>query len=326
VLRSVLRQDPDVVLVGEIRDRETADIAFQAALTGHMVFSTLHTNDAVAAVSRLLDMGVERFKMAPALMGVAAQRLVHRVCAACRVELPADPALAERLRAAKLPERHFKGTGCERCGFTGLKGRIALTEFLDLRDPVARVALNAPPGGPGLREEALARGWLTTLSDDALWHVSNGDVTLEEGSFYFEPRVPTAPPSPAAAKTGKRVLIVDDMPDNRAVISAALGRDGYVLVEADGGAAALEEIARSMPDLLLLDLMMPEVDGFSVIKKLRGIPGMAGLPIMVISAMSEEDSQALALEVGADDYMTKPFSPKVLRARVKAQFRRAAYA
>ena len=85
VLRSVLRQDPDVVLVGEVRDRETADIAFQAALTGHMVFSTLHTNDSVATISRLLDMGVERFKMAPALIGVAAQRLVHRICPDCRV-------------------------------------------------------------------------------------------------------------------------------------------------------------------------------------------------------------------------------------------------
>jgi two-component system phosphate regulon response regulator PhoB len=102
--------------------------------------------------------------------------------------------------------------------------------------------------------------------------------------------------------------------------------DGYELVEADGGAPALAEIARTKPDLVLLDLMMPEVDGFAVLKKLRGEMGMADLPIMVITAMNEADSQAAALEVGADDYMTKPYSPKVLRARVNAIFRRAAYA
>lgn len=328
VLRSVLRQDPDVVLVGEIRDRETADIAFQAALTGHMVFSTLHTNDAVATVSRLLDMGVERFKLAPALIGVAAQRLVRRICSGCRVAAPAEPALALRLRAAGLPETQFVGKGCESCSFTGLKGRVALTELLDLRDPAARESLNAPKAG-GLREEALAKGWLTTLADDALWHVSSGDVTLEEGKFYFEPRLPAVSipatlPAPAAAR--KRVLIVDDVADNRAVIEAALGLDGYDLVEADGGAAALAEIARNRPDLVLLDLMMPEVDGFAVIKKVRGEWGLTALPIMVLTAMCEADSHALALEVGADDYLTKPFSPKVLRARVRARFRRAEYA
>lgn len=326
VLRSVLRQDPDVVLVGEIRDRETADIAFQAALTGHMVFSTLHTNDAVAAVSRLLDMGVERFKMAPALIGVAAQRLVRRVCPDCRAPVPPEPVLARRLRAAGLPERQFKGKGCERCAFTGLKGRIALTELLDLRDPAARASLNAAAGAGGLRAEALARGWLMTLSDDALWHVSHGDVALEEGAFYFEPRIPAAAKPAAPAKVRKRVLVVDDVADNRAVISAAIGMDGYDLVEAGGGAAAVEEIARTKPDLLLLDLMMPEVDGFAVIRKLREGMGMADLPIMVITAMSEADSQTLALDVGADDYMTKPFSPRVLRARVKALFRRGEYA
>ena len=279
----------------------------------------------MGGVSRLLDMGVERFKMAPALIGVVAQRLVRRICADCRVELPVEPALEARLRSAGLPERRYKGKGCERCSFTGLRGRVALTELLDLRDPAARMALNAVPGGRGLREEALASGWLTTLSDDALWHVSQGDVALEEGAFYFEPRM-TAPAKPAEpAKTRKRVLVVDDVADNRAVISAALGPEGYGLVEADGGASALAEIARAKPDLVLLDLMMPEVDGFAVVKRLRGEMGLAGLPVMVVTAMSEAESQELALEVGADDYLTKPFSPKVLRARIKALFRRGEY-
>ena len=326
VLRSVLRQDPDVVLVGEIRDRETADIAFQAALTGHLVFSTLHTNNAVATISRLLDMGVERFKMAPALIGVASQRLVRRVCAACRVEIPADPSLAVTLKDAGLPVRQFKGVGCEGCLFTGLKGRIALTELLDLSEQAARDLLSAGSGERVLREEALKRGWLHTLSQDALWHIAHGDVTFEEAAAYFDPPLTAEPAAAPARATARRVLIVDDVQDNRELLRATLATEGYELADADGGAAALEEIARRKPDLILLDLMMPEIDGFAVVKRLRGDMGLTDLPILVITAMSESESQALALGLGADDYMTKPFNPKVLRARIKALFRRSEYA
>ncbi|MBI3553322.1 MAG: Flp pilus assembly complex ATPase component TadA [Elusimicrobia bacterium] len=315
-LRSILRQDPDVVLVGEIRDRETADIALQAALTGHMVFSTLHTNDALSTVTRLLDMGVERFKMAPALVGVAAQKLVRRICGECRVEAA--------------PGR-FKGKGCERCAFTGLLGRIALTEFLDLGDQAARDILASPDGHLRLREEARRRGWLKTLHEDALWHVAQGNITLEEAAAYLDPQdgqkggspqPPAPPPASRPIRAQPRVLIVDDNADNRNVIRDTIKTDGYDAAEADGGKAAIEEIVRRKPDLVLLDLMMPEVDGFAVVKKLRGELGLSDLPIMVITAMSESDSQALALELGADDYMTKPFIPKILKARVKALFRR----
>ncbi|UPT75555.1 MAG: Flp pilus assembly complex ATPase component TadA [Elusimicrobiota bacterium] len=328
VLRSVLRQDPDVVLVGEIRDRETADIAFQAALTGHLVLSSLHTNDSTSAVARLLDMGVERFKMGPALLGVAAQRLVRRVCPDCRAERAPEPALAERLRKAGLPVRAYKGRGCERCSFTGLRGRVALTELLDLRSPEARRAVDAAPAAAVLRAEAGAKGWLSTLSDDALWHIAHGDVTPDDGAFYLEPPLPAgvAAPQPPAAPARRRVLIVDDVRDNRLVMEAALSMDGYDLVQAAGGAEALAEISRTKPDFVLLDLMMPEIDGFAVLKTLRGEMGLGDLPVMIVTAMGENESHALALELGADDYMTKPFSPKVLRARVKARFRRGEYA
>ncbi|MEK7234721.1 MAG: ATPase, T2SS/T4P/T4SS family [Elusimicrobiota bacterium] len=182
VLRSVLRQDPDVVLVGEIRDHETADIAFQAALTGHLVFSTLHTNDAVASVERLLDMGVERFKMGPALIGVCSQRLVRRICPDCREEIAGDGACVELFAKAGLPRRRFKGKGCENCAFTGLKGRIALCDLLDLSSPAARDMLSASAGSFNLREEALKRGWLMPMAQDALWHLSQGNVTFEEAA------------------------------------------------------------------------------------------------------------------------------------------------
>lgn len=338
VLRSVLRQDPDVVLVGEIRDRETADVAFQAALTGHMVFSTLHTNGALESVSRLVDMGVERYKMAPALAGVLAQRLLRRLCRECRKPQPADPALAALLRKAGLPERVFRADGCEKCSFTGRAGRLSVAELLDLREPAAR-DLVASGDLAALRKTALERGWLTLLSDDMLWHLSQGDVCAEEAAAYLPASdaegaaAPASPaPPPAAATRGaapkpraKSVLIVDDNPVNRLLIRHTLQSEGYELAEADGGAEALRRIAASKPDLLLLDLMMPEMDGFEVVRRLRG--GLAPeMPVMVLTAMSESESQALALELGADDYLTKPFDPKILRARVKARFRRGEYA
>ena len=323
VLRSVLRQDPDVVLVGEIRDRETADIAFQAALTGHLVFSTLHTNDAVATVSRLLDIGVERYKMAPALLGVVAQRLVRRVCPACRVEGVPSEAVAERLVRAGLTPRQFKGAGCDKCSFTGLMGRLALTELLDLSDPEARELLAAAKDAASLTAGALARGWLKTMTEDALWHMSQGSITYEEALPYLDLRAPRASSSASAPAIATfRILVVDDVADNRALVLATLGADGYELAEADGGRSSLQQIAARKPDLVLLDLMMPEVDGFAVVKELRGKMGLSNLPILVLTALGEAESQALALEIGADDYMTKPFIPRILRARVKALFRR----
>ncbi len=320
VLRSVLRQDPDVVLVGEIRDRETADIAFQAALTGHLVFSTLHTNDAVASVARLLDMGVERFKLAPALMGAAAQRLVRRVCTACRKTDPASPLWAARMKAAGLPASQSRGTGCERCNYTGFKGRVALTELLDLRDPKARERVGQST--PGLREDALRAGWLFTFSEDALWHLSQGEISAEDAAAYLDAEGPAAPAAPAEEARPKRVLIVDDNPDNRAVIEASLLPGGYEVRQAEDGRTALEEIARHRPDLVLLDLMMPEMDGLAVLRRVRGEMGLPDLPVVIVTAMSESESQEQALAIGADDYLTKPFIPGVLRARVKALFRR----
>lgn len=133
VLRSVLRQDLDAILVGEIRDTETARIAAQAALTGHRVLTTLHTNDAIQATTRLTDMGVERFIVAPAIIGVLGQRLVRRLCEYCKTEYDPEP---DELRpyfyfaeGAQLP-RFYKGVGCEHCGDTGYTGRVGIHEFL----------------------------------------------------------------------------------------------------------------------------------------------------------------------------------------------------
>src|SRR5438067_8993535 len=131
-LRSILRQDPDVVMVGEIRDSETAEIAIRAALTGHQVFSTLHTNDSTGAVTRLIDMGVEAFLISSSLEGVLAQRLVRRLCTNCKTEAPVTPAVRQRLEvlgAQRLDGPFYRGRGCEECRDTGYRGRIGVCEL-----------------------------------------------------------------------------------------------------------------------------------------------------------------------------------------------------
>ena len=142
-LRAIVRQDPDIIMVGEVRDRETADIAIRAALTGHLVFSTLHTNDAPGAVTRLLDMGVEPFLIASSIQGVLAQRLVRRLCAPCRAPAAPDPILARQFDVTDLPERVFEPRGCEECLERGYKGRVGIFELLTMHEKLHDMILHA---------------------------------------------------------------------------------------------------------------------------------------------------------------------------------------
>jgi type II secretory ATPase GspE/PulE/Tfp pilus assembly ATPase PilB-like protein len=175
-LRSILRQDPDVILVGEIRDEETARIAVQAALTGHLVLSSLHTNDAVGAVPRLLDFNIPPFAIAGSLLAVLAQRLVRRVCGSCARAGPVAGYLAARFGVAE-GERFVSGTGCVRCGNTGYKGRVGLYEFLRVSAGVQAVLERRDTAV--LRRAALASG-MVTLAQDGLAKARLGLTTLEE--------------------------------------------------------------------------------------------------------------------------------------------------
>lgn len=183
-LRSFLRQDPDVMLVGEIRDLETAEIAIQAALTGHMVFSTLHTNDAAGAITRLEDMGVEPFMITSAVVAVLAQRLVRRVCSACwdEVRLGEEERriLAQDFMVPleRLPTSYRKGRGCDRCGGTGYRGRIGLFEFLPLDEPIQREILKGADRN-AIVAKAVSLG-MRTLRQDGLEKVAAGMTTFEE--------------------------------------------------------------------------------------------------------------------------------------------------
>jgi general secretion pathway protein E len=179
-LRHIVRQDPDVIMVGEIRDVETADIGIHAALTGHLVFSTLHTNDAPGAVTRLLDMGVEPYLIASVLEGVLAQRLVRLVCAGCRQ--PSEPDVGE-LRALgvdRVPAtaKLSRGTGCDDCRGTGYRGRTGIYEFMAMSEEIRGLAIRKTPGHE-IRQRAIADG-MTTLRQDGWLKCCLGVTTVEE--------------------------------------------------------------------------------------------------------------------------------------------------
>jgi general secretion pathway protein E len=183
-LRSFLRQDPDVILVGEIRDRETAEIAIQASLTGHLVFSTVHTNDAASAVTRLVDMGVEPFLVASSLTAVMAQRLVRRLCPECR---EAYRPTAEELKEVGLtPEAVaragnptiYRAKGCEVCGGNGYRGRTGIYEMLMVDDDIRQLALKNVDSG-SMKKAGVAKG-MRTLLDDGARKVLAGETTLAE--------------------------------------------------------------------------------------------------------------------------------------------------
>ena len=178
-LRSILRHDPDVVLVGEIRDVETAEIAIQASLTGHLVFSTLHTNDAPTALTRLVDMGIEPYLVASSLEAVIAQRLVRVICTGCKEKLSASEAQPLRRRFGdKLPHTLYKGRGCRRCQGTGYRGRTGIFEMMVITDEIRSLILeNASPRE--LRRISAKQG-MTSLRDDGFRHLSEGRTTVEE--------------------------------------------------------------------------------------------------------------------------------------------------
>ena len=180
-LRAFLRQSPNIVMVGEIRDSETAEIAVRAALTGHLVLSTIHTNDAPSTINRLVDMGIPPFMVAASLNLIQAQRLVRKICAECKEAVDPEKLL---LREANIDpkllegQKVYKGKGCAKCNQRGYKGRIAITEVLPITPGIRELILQNSPAAT-IREQAKKEG-LNTLRDDALIKVKNGITTLEE--------------------------------------------------------------------------------------------------------------------------------------------------
>ncbi|HKA57831.1 MAG TPA: type II/IV secretion system protein [Gemmatimonadales bacterium] len=374
-LRSILRQDPNVVLVGEIRDKETAQIAVQASLTGHLVLSTLHTNDAANAVTRLVDIGVEPYKIAASLRGVVAQRLMRRLCNTCKEVWMETP--PERLRRW-IPKGTplYRAGGCPDCAMTGYRGRFSILEILTMGPELER-RIAAGEAADRIAEAA-RRGGMKSLWDSGLAHVTRGESTIEEltrvvdipseegprSSQAGEPARPSGttrtsgiteaprwtpapgtvsfppPAEPAGAvmthfdlleepvtsarrsgahgQPASKVLLVDDEDSLRKVMRDLLERDGYAVTEARDGVQALDQVDRIGPDIIVLDLNLPGLDGYGVLSHLRSRPATANIPVIVLTAKGDEDNEVRVFELGADDFLTKPFRARALSARLEA--------
>ncbi|MBI3789320.1 MAG: Flp pilus assembly complex ATPase component TadA, partial [Gemmatimonadetes bacterium] len=430
-LRSILRQDPDVVLIGEVRDREAAQIAVQASLTGHLVLSTLHTIDAASSITRLVDIGIETYKIATALKGIVAQRLLRRLCLSCR-EKTTEP-LPERLRKYfQGDEVLYKAVGCADCAQTGYRGRLAITEVLTVTPEVERRISDGESADK--ITEAAREGGMKSLFESGVQHAKNGTTSVDEllrvceipieggrvsssmrlsdlklppdegGATTTVPRreTPPAAPAPKAVETVRdtpsrgpvtnvpaatpvprrdtptpasvtpihspvqppvrvpgiphrntprsvpsmaslsdafeliedppagakpalatTVLLVEDEEPLRRVVRDLLEREGFTVTEAGDGVTALTEIDRSAPDIVVLDLNLPGLDGYGVLTHLRSRPATQRLPVLVLTAKGDEDSEVRVFEFGANDFLTKPFRPRALSARLHALLKRA---
>ncbi len=330
-LRSVLRQDPDIVLVGEIRDLETATIAIQAGLTGHFVFSTLHTNDAASAVTRLRDMGVDSFKVGSVVKGILAQRLVRRLCERCAVPVP----LEELEEAARPPAGHGevtprKAPGCKACGGTGYKGRIAVMELLPVEQEVARLIETGAPLSEVVRA-AKAAGMVTLWRSglDRFWRgLTSWDEVrrvLGEGQATEQAARPDGGEAAVSRVRGEgplRVLLADDDASMRKLLRKVLEREGYEVHEALDGLETLDAIEAGQADLVILDHDMPNLTGLGVLEELRARVSTASIPVIMLTARTD-DTELEALELGAQDFLTKPVQPRSLVARVRAVLKRA---
>jgi type IV pilus assembly protein PilB len=344
-LRSVLRQDPDILLVGEIRDAETAEIAIQAGLSGHLVLSTLHTNDAPSAVVRLRDLGTDSFKLASVLKGIVAQRLVRRVCPACSVPISVD----ELPKEARPPEgreaKPRRVVGCKACSGTGYRGRLGVLEIMPVNEEVAKlieqgalppvlVAAARPLGMRTLWESGLERVWNGQTSlDEVVRVLGERSGSEEEGEAAPAPTTPTAKETPVvpasvrdavqAKDDGKaRLLVADDDPQMRRLIRSILEREGYNVTEAADGLDALDQVEAHPFDLMLLDIDMPRLDGLGVLEELRARIKTSGVPVIVLTARTD-DTETRVLDLGAQDFLSKPVQPSSLQARVRAVLRRA---
>jgi type IV pilus assembly protein PilB len=428
-LRSILRQDPDVILVGEMRDLETTEIAFHAAMTGHLVLSTLHTNSAIATISRLLDLGVDPVLISSSITLITAQRLMRKLCNECKEPYEPPPELLERLGASRDDGTiYYKSKGCARCGGTGFSGRMAVHEMLPMnnvvRELISRKAseyeIQQAMRAQGMRfllergmekvnegstaiselfrvlqleeeeslsmrrcptckaaieaEFAVCPNCLTSLkvlcprcnqqlkmdwkicpycktpvTDEAvagrlLPAAAGGEEeparTLPPGNHRppaEKPFVPAIAPALRAESNGPdaaletasakkpQILIVDDDPSIRIVVEKSLKQLPFEVGTelASDGSEAVAIAGRDHPDLIILDIMMPGMDGFEVCQKLRSQVETAFIPIMMLTANPSEEGRIRGYMAGSDDYVSKPFNVTELNARVTRLLRRA---
>ena len=314
-LRSILRQDPNVIFVGEIRDLETAQIAFQASQTGHLVLSTLHTMSTVSTITRLIDIGIERYLVSSSLIGIVAQRLLRVVCPKCKNRIEPDRNLVNELGIEIPPGAVFyKGNGCEYCNYTGFYGRKAFFEILDVNDDIRDLISKGATENEVLA--ATRKNGMNTLAQAALKKAFAGITTLEEAVEIGGIRRTFSVHQEERKNGLVTILVIDDDPFVRKMIRSSLSKEPVHIVEAENGEEGIEKAHQLNPQLIIMDIMMPVMDGLSACKKLKSNLQTGHIPLLMFTAKGDEDSEIEGLEAGADDYITKPVTPKKLLTRV----------
>lgn len=344
-LRSVLRQDPDVIMVGEIRDAETAGIAVQAALTGHLVLSTVHTNDAAGAITRLLDMGVEYFLLSSVLLASVAQRLVRTICPYCSQADRPEQEVLKYWGLDNMDDTNFqRGAGCYACMHTGYRGRTGVFELLVVDEAVQEMIVQRHPAQE-IAKVLRQVGKLRTLQDDAVRKVKQGMTTFDEITRVVASpelgqdesvRTPIqhtrgleSPDAkiqlPQASQPGavqspaplERILVVDDDEAIREYIKTVLEAEYYEVEVASDGKQAMEKVLRHPPDMIIVDYYMPQMNGLEFLQKLKSHARLRHIPTIMLTASEIDQTEVQALDMGAEDWIQKPVRSASLLARIK---------
>lgn len=336
-LRAILRQDPDVIFIGEIRDPETASVAVQASRTGHLVLTTLHTNDAIGTLRRLADLGLDSVAIVDTFRGALAQRLVRRVCPSCARPVEGDLS-AEELELARRTrvDPPVRAVGCEECGHSGFRGRVPVVEMFTMNRAIGDLIRRG--AGSGQVYDVALEGGMTPLREAALHLVRDGSTTLEEVARV----VGVAADSEQVTRRELQeddgaevpvdeednpllvgVLVVDDDGSTRMVARVLLESIGYRVTEAEDGLVALGALKRQAYDLVILDLDMPRMDGRELLARVRHGLNTMGLPVIVLTGSGGESAEVEMMGLGADDYIRKPIDPPRFISRVRAVLRRA---
>ncbi len=304
-LRSVLRQDPDIVMLGEIRDLETAEIATRAALTGHFVLSTLHTNDTVATISRLIDIGLEPFLVTSAVSGILAQRLIRRICSECKIETD-PPATIDQYNLPHVPV-FYKGKGCNKCNDTGYKGRVGVYELLQMDTKLKRLISKS------FTEDDLwrcaAESGTKTMFEDAWDKIINGETTFEEviSRIPFQ-HIELDDESSSGQNDNHKVLIFDNDEDEISTIRSALENKGYNVVYSTNG-EMLEMTKKEKPMLIITSNSRDKLDN---LKEIRNMSQFAYTPIICLADEDYKEQEKEGFKLGINDFVYRPLDVKKL--------------
>ncbi|MGC1455595.1 MAG: ATPase, T2SS/T4P/T4SS family [Nitrospirota bacterium] len=303
-LRSILRQDPDIIMVGEIRDLETASIAIRSALTGHLVLSTIHTNDSVATIVRLLDIGLDAYLVSTGVTGILAQRLVRRICPDCRVEI-GPPEMLARSKFPRL-KAYYKGKGCPSCQYAGYRGQVGVYEFLQMDTKLRRlIAKNMT--GDNLWDAARESG-VKTLFENAWTMVEQGMTTVDEVIMKI-PYKPTDGEFRKRERSQKTKVLEYNVPKaDSKLIRKILEAEGYVVASASGE-DIVEETRKEHPDVILVNA---SPDWANSVKRLRSDIRYVYIPVIMLSEKPSDMDPKDGMELGIKGVLSRPIDPDLL--------------